>query len=391
MNKVLPCVCCGGVLTTFGLMYANKTYSSYKILEYNPVVGKYISFNNGWTFTNGLYSILGTWLLYKCIFKLNTVHNKTFNSLKELHQTNITTYIMELIYSTCVIIPFVYIFSAAYISGDGNENEHCKNEGDNSLTYCLSGWTYQLHFLTLIFCCLYIFELCVRANSMRISLLIHHFATLCFTAFIIIMSGTTTSNFNVWDVTLGLFQGIFALFEHPTFIAMIFYRLTDRRNHLLKSRLFLFAGIFFFVTKVLSHILGLYYYIAHFSHLSNIMKATYIQFTIIVFSSQVVSSRVQIILFLSERKKQSVIDEENSINLEAEKEPQDKIKIYRISTEMAEKEIEKETEMDEDAYNTLNIPPRIRSESIISRISNIITTHIDEGIEYEDIHSERYI
>ncbi len=396
-QTIIPSFCCFGVITAFGLMYSNKTYSSYEILEYNPIIDKYISFNNGWTFTNGLYSLLGTWLLYKCIYKLNTVHSKKFISLNELHQTNITTYFMELIYRTSVIIPFIYIFSTSYIGENGNK--HCKNEGDNSLTYCLSVWTYELHFLTLLFCCLYIFELCVRANSMRMSLLIHHFATLSFTAFTIIMSGTTTKNFNVWDVTLGLFQGIFALFEHPTFIAMIFYRLIDKENHLLKSRLFLFAGIFFFITKVLSHILGLYYYGVYFQHLSTPMKVTYIPFTIIVFSSQIVSSRVQIILFLSERKK--CVNEQNTKELDINETEKDKTKVYRISTDMLEKVDERN--------NTLNVPNvirsqgvtsrisnRLRSQSVVSRISNrlrsrSVVSRIAKNIEYEDIHSKRCI
>eukprot|EP00121_Abeoforma_whisleri_P016824 Awhi_evm1s15422 len=109
--------------------------------------------------------------------------------------------------------------------------------------------------LTVAFLCLYLFELAVRINQMRTSLIIHHVATIGYTAYSVILSGTSASTFNVWVTTLGLIHAMFAMFEHPTFIALLCYRLFPKQSskHLIiKKRTMYLAFIHFGTTKLIS-------------------------------------------------------------------------------------------------------------------------------------------
>eukprot|EP01134_Creolimax_fragrantissima_P002832 CFRG2832T1 len=293
-KKVIVATLCGtlfaAILATFLILYMDMADSGVTIIEI--VQGTTVRFSYGWTFTNGLYICMALWVLFKIIRRMFMGFSAIFVQMDESYQRNTITYIMELIWSTMVVIPMVNVFVQAYIFDRGYLG--CSNAGDDSKTYCLIGWTYELHFLTLSFCCLYIFELILRASDMRKSLIVHHVATLGYTSYSVILSGTTALSFNVWNTTLGLFHGMFAMFEHPTFMALVCYRMYNKKDHLpWKVATMWLAWVHFGISKLVSHILGLWYYIVYFKHFDTSVQITYPIFAIVIFVAQIYSTWAQ--------------------------------------------------------------------------------------------------
>eukprot|EP01134_Creolimax_fragrantissima_P005713 CFRG5713T1 len=303
MTIIVCCAILAALFAFYVLLLLNKTGSSATLIA--DIGGMTVHFEYGMTFMNGVYVLLVLWIVFKTLRRLLLAISGTFSALSESHQRNTLTYLIELSWSTIVLIPLIYVFWVAYVDDHGN-GQTCMNSGNSSLTYCLAGWIYQLHVLTVCGLSMYMYELVVRSFDMRFSLIVHHLAALIFTVFALTTAGADAETANIWSITLSIFPLMFALFEQPTFFALACYRLlpsNSAKNLTIKARSMWVGAAHFAVSKLISHILGAWYYIAYFDHLNLSMKIVFPVFTIILLPSQIYSAWAQYIVYLAIRRK----------------------------------------------------------------------------------------
>lgn len=110
---------------------------------------------------------------------------------------------------------------------------------------------YWMEFAAASVVSMYIFELITLMSYMRVSLLIHHFVAIGLVYLYAAFPQSTVTFLLVFQ------QLFFAVFEQPTFIALILYRLSDNKK--LHAQWFLAGALSFFTTKVIAATLFIYF------------------------------------------------------------------------------------------------------------------------------------
>lgn len=112
---------------------------------------------------------------------------------------------------------------------------------------------------------LYQTELLYLNHEMRIELQIHHLCAILLSLFPFYADASTVV------IQVSYLNWFFAMFEQPVFFALLMYKLVDGK-YALKKQLFVFAGVFWAITKLLVFIVSLYVLVVDSEYIQNTVK-----------------------------------------------------------------------------------------------------------------------
>lgn len=154
---------------------------------------------------------------------------------------------------------------------------------------CVYQNMYWMEFAAACLVSMYIFELVTLMSYMRVSLLIHHFVTVGVMYMYAAFPQSTTT-------FLLLFQQLFfAVFEQPTFIALVLYRLSGNKK--LHARWFWAGAVSFAFTKLAAAVIFIYFEVT-IPDLPRYLAPVLVCFQVPAYLAQAYSAYAQYMMYL---------------------------------------------------------------------------------------------
>ena len=248
----------------------------------------------GWDAYNIIQAIM---IIYFSDRLFQTIISKLFDvKMTDELRPKIMTYFLELLVS-CIMFPFmVYSLVVVYLVPHAT----CKVVFTGDLKLLATSCAFQYQWLittTWVFIIvLYSYEMIMQGKKMRSSLLVHHLSAMSL-LFLVLKSPSNST-----QLMIGTWQALFALFEQLTFWALFFYRIrpASKYNNLNTHKWnFFFAWTSFGITKICSHIMSMYYYIAYFNTLNLAFQIAFPIFAAAFMFAQVYSTYAQYCVWIN--------------------------------------------------------------------------------------------